>query len=462
MASTLNRKVSRRQLVKTIAGTTGALILAGCAPQAAPAPEPTKATTGPTAAPATAAAQPTPAPKKPVTVLWWRSLGAKAGEAMDAMAKGFNESQDVVTVQAEFQGSYRELETKLAAAVAAKSTPDLVMLADNGYEVFARNGNLAVLDDLIAGPNGVDLKGYYPVVERGAMGGKYYQLPLAASTTTLFYNEDMIKEAGFDGPPKTWDDLLNVYMPKLTVKEGGTTKVHGFAYRTAGLWWQQSFCRAHGQDISDDDYNVYLDHPVFIDFLTRWQKAFKDGLTIVPTSAEGDVSGYFASGKAAMAINSSADMTNLDGIAKGSFSLKVVHLPEGPAGKAAGSGGCGICLMSGLSADKRDAGWEFVRYTQEGEQVADIARATGYVPFTKAAEALYAPDIKEDPRRKVAIEQLDWAKPHVSVIRFMRTQQPLVEEAKNAVQSDVDPKRVAKKLQKEITDILKEEGLLKA
>ena len=53
-------------------------------------------------------------------------------------------------------------------------------------------------------------------------------LPMLADAMGLYYNEDMLKKAGLDGPPKTISQLTE-YAKKLTVKNpDGSLKVVGF------------------------------------------------------------------------------------------------------------------------------------------------------------------------------------------------------------------------------------------
>ena len=42
-------------------------------------------------------------------------------------------------------------------------------------------------------------------------------MPMLADAYGLYYNEDMLKKAGLDGPPKTTSELTE-YAKKLTVK----------------------------------------------------------------------------------------------------------------------------------------------------------------------------------------------------------------------------------------------------
>ena len=37
--------------------------------------------------------------------------------------------------------------------------------------------------------------------------GKLYGMPWLNDVLYMYYNEEMLKEAGFDAPPKTWEEL---------------------------------------------------------------------------------------------------------------------------------------------------------------------------------------------------------------------------------------------------------------
>ena len=39
--------------------------------------------------------------------------------------------------------------------------------------------------------------------------GEYWGLPTAVRSLALFYNNDLLKEAGLSGPPETLDDLVD-------------------------------------------------------------------------------------------------------------------------------------------------------------------------------------------------------------------------------------------------------------
>lgn len=68
-----------------------------------------------------------------------------------------------------------------------------------------------------------DLEFYDGPLESCKYDDKLYGLPLNANNLVLVYNDDMLQEAGYTEPPKTWDELRE-YAKKLT-----TDSTYGFA-----------------------------------------------------------------------------------------------------------------------------------------------------------------------------------------------------------------------------------------
>jgi multiple sugar transport system substrate-binding protein len=89
---------------------------------------------------------------------------------------------------------------------------------------FAGNGWLEPIktftdDTRLADPD-LKLDGFFPILLEsfGSWDKQTYGLPFDNYSGLLFYNKCMLKDAGFDKPPATWDELLKVYAPKLTDK----------------------------------------------------------------------------------------------------------------------------------------------------------------------------------------------------------------------------------------------------
>jgi len=50
--------------------------------------------------------------------------------------------------------------------------------------------------------------------------GKMWMMPFNKSNLVMYYNIDMLKEAGFNAPPKTWNEFAT--MVKALTKEDGS------------------------------------------------------------------------------------------------------------------------------------------------------------------------------------------------------------------------------------------------
>ena len=97
---------------------------------------------------------------------------------------------------------------------------DLVWLgnfAENGWivpvETFTSNPELADPD--------LDMADFFPLPLKafGEWNGTLYGLPFDNYSGLMFYNSCMLKDAGFDKPPATWQEVMDVYGPALT-KDG--------------------------------------------------------------------------------------------------------------------------------------------------------------------------------------------------------------------------------------------------
>jgi multiple sugar transport system substrate-binding protein len=92
---------------------------------------------------------------------------------------------------------------------------------------YAANGWLTPLEKFTSDPKLADpalnLKGFFPILldSFGTWDKKLYGIPFDNYAGLMFYNKCMLAKAGFKAPPKTWDELINVYAPKLTDKAKG-------------------------------------------------------------------------------------------------------------------------------------------------------------------------------------------------------------------------------------------------
>ncbi|OPA74236.1 ABC transporter substrate-binding protein [Paenibacillus selenitireducens] len=153
--------------------------------------------------------------KEKVELNFWYGWAGKEGEAMEGLISEFNQSQDRITVKGLTQGDNQ----KQMAAITGGNPPDLATNDAANVGAWGSKGAMMALEDLIS-QNKTDLSDFIPAaLDAVKYNGKIYALPVAVHVKMLFYNKDLLKEAGYDAPPKTMAEL-KVMSEKLTQMNG--------------------------------------------------------------------------------------------------------------------------------------------------------------------------------------------------------------------------------------------------
>jgi multiple sugar transport system substrate-binding protein len=138
-------------------------------------------------------------------------------DAMNQLIDQFNAANpDVIVVQETFP--YDAYEQRVAAATAAGQGPDVVQLFYGWVGSWQRAGYIEPLPQEYFSHEWIE-EYFIPMVESVKIDGEYYGLPTAVRALALFYNRDMLAGAGFDAPPATWDEFVEI-AKALTVKRG--------------------------------------------------------------------------------------------------------------------------------------------------------------------------------------------------------------------------------------------------
>lgn len=391
------------------------MVLASCAP-AAPAAEPTTAAEPPAEAPAEQpAAQPS---GEKVKIVYWRALSGAAGDIQDELARQFNEAQDEVEVEVQFQGSYEELLQKLQAALIAGNPPDVVQLDSPWVALFAKDGVLAALDTLAANPDyGLNKDDFIPgFIADGYYEGKLYAVPFMRSTPLLYYNKEMFAEAGLpDRVPETWQEFVE-FSEKLTKVENGKPVQQGISYTmgaTTAHWYLQAAIYAYGGQVSDENFELHLTEPEAIQAAQLWQDTVKNGIGKAGID-EGGSQADFLNHRVGMAFGSTGSMANL--MNNADFTVGAGMIPA--ATKRQVPVGGSVVALTTKDEPKQVAAMKFIKFLTQPENIAELVIATGYLPTTQAS--INHPDLvayyEEFPERRVALDQLEYARPQASVI----------------------------------------------
>ena len=151
----------------------------------------------------------------PVTInvmtLWAEDNTENIATSIRARLKLFAEQNPNVTIVEEGIGDQTAYYTKLKTLGASNDLPDIFVCKGSELAMFAANQVAAPLDDILnADPEWKD--GYIPSSFADlSTDGKIYGVPYSMlSTHVIYYNSQLLKDAGFDSFPATWAEFLDL------------------------------------------------------------------------------------------------------------------------------------------------------------------------------------------------------------------------------------------------------------
>lgn len=182
--------------------------------------------------------------------------------------------------------------SKVLQQISSRSLPDILMVNNPDLPQFAETGALRPLTEL-----DIDTSAYYEsVLNVGKFEDELYGLAPNVNSLVLFYNVQMLKEAGIE-PPGTWEEL------RAAAQTLTTPDRYGFVYSaqagTEGTWTFIPFLWSNGGS------QLELDAPEAVEALDFYTKLALDGFvsTSVVNWTQADAKDQFAAGAAAMMIN---------------------------------------------------------------------------------------------------------------------------------------------------------------
>lgn len=182
--------------------------------------------------------------------------------------------------------------TKALRMASSKSLPDIVQFDASEMPTFAEAGGLIDLRTLGLGTQDIP----EGIVDFGSYEGTYYGAARSVNTLALFYNKDILDQAGVR-VPTTWAEL------RRTAKKLTQGKRYGLALSAGGaedgVFQFTPFMWSNGGD------ETKLDGPRVVQALDYWKDLLADGSLSKSTVnwTQADVNDQFMAGNAAMMIN---------------------------------------------------------------------------------------------------------------------------------------------------------------
>src|SRR5262249_40581026 len=225
----------------------------------------------------------------------------REGEVLQDLVSEFEQENPGISVRVQ-QIPWTAAHEKLLTAYVGDATPDLAQPGNSWIAEFTALNALAPLDSLVAASREVDSAAYFHGIwMTNVVHARLYGVPWYVDTRLIFYRKDILRRAGYDSMPQSWDGWeAAMRSVKQTVGDGN------FAIFLPTNEWVQPIVLGMqtGSPILKNDgrYGAFAD-PSFRRGFEFYVSLFKSGLA--PSFSNVDVANpfqEFARGRFAMWI----------------------------------------------------------------------------------------------------------------------------------------------------------------
>jgi len=292
--------------------------------------------------------------------------------------------------------------------------------------------------------------------------GKIYGIPWFIDAGMFYYRKDLLEQAGFSAPPKTWDELKE--MALKTKQDTGTP--NGFVFQGSnyegGVCDACEFIWTHGGDVLSNvtSGEIVIDSPEAVAGLETYRSMIADGVApqAVTTWTETESGQNFRNGDAVflrewpgqLGLIADPEQSNIKPEQVG-----VAAIPTAPGEHSYSTLG-GWQMLINAATDMQEEALKFAEFMTASEQEKELALSGARQPTIKS---LYDdPELQEaNPIIKLAKEVLiENAKSRPVTPYYGDMSLEMAEQFNNVLKGEASPQQGAETLQKSLSSIMEQ------
>ena len=391
------------------------------------------------------------------------NVGGDAAKLIEKICADFNAENPDIVVDPVYTGNYDDTVTKIQTAIQGGTPPDVFVSLATQRFTMASTGMAMPLDDLIAA-DGDEGKAYIDdflsgFMEDSYVDGKIYSIPSREVQRSFSIIRMHSRKLGLDPEkaPATWDELVED--AKLLTNEKPLRCWYRIKLRfcTVDLHRLLLTEQQEGENLmAEDGKSVMFDTPENVEALQFWLDLQNKYEVMAPGIVQWtDLPTQFLAGEVAMIYHTTGNLANISKNA--TFDFGTAFLP-GNARQAAPTGGGNFYISNGISEDRVQAAWKFIKFATEPERAAQWALDTGYVATRQSCFDL---DIMKEyydklPQAKIAYEQIPISKPELTTYNAAEIWRVLNDNIQSAVTGDATAEEALSAAQEQATEVLSE------
>lgn len=316
----------------------------------------------------------------------WVGTDSKAAVFGEMIAAFNTEYAGRAKVVVEEQTDYQAYRDKIRTMISAGEAPDLFSV-DGTFKIadLAASGKLMDFAPYLVGS---DWGASYTegALSDATLDGSIYAIPFESAVFGIYYNSELLANAGYTEFPKTYDDMFA--MAEALKAQGviAFPLMTGENAWTSMLWYSQILLAVGGPDV----YKNGLDDPAFVQAAEVLKKMFDYTSSDAVGAGAPVVNGHFLNFEAAVYTNGPWFLPRFAKEGINDLGSKVMFTlpPEytggmGTYGGLAGTVQAYLCAGAQTDADKAAAVVEFYKFINQPEWLYKLAESSGAMFFVK-------------------------------------------------------------------------------
>lgn len=382
---------------------------------------------------------------KKVEVEFWHGYSADKADTLKEFVKKFEEENKDIDIVEKFVASGEEILQKVQGAILSNELPDLLWGFPTWTGTLESTKKLVNVGEMMDEDYRKDIP--EGVLNAGKYNDKIYSVPIEAGTLYMIYNKDMFKEAGIEKVPTTWDELYEAAKKLTNDKHKAIWLPIEPNERTT--WTYETFLWQTGGDLLNGTFDkLAFTKEQGLKALNYYTKLITEGYA--PTSVGQDP---FMEKQVAIVYGTQGAAKSY--INKYKMNVGVAMLP-GETKQATGLGSNHYFLFDNDQA-KKEAAFKFVKWMTTGENNAEWAIKTGYLPVSVSARdsEVYTKYGKENPYMIEAAKALAFGVARPPIEKYPKISSVISSTIEKIAYKQMTAEEGIDSIIKEINDIIK-------
>lgn len=387
-------------------------------------------------------------PTKQVVSFW--AMGREAEVVLELIAD-FERLHPEIDVQVQ-NIPWTAAHEKLLTAFAADGLPDICQLGNTWLPEFAALNTLEPLQPYVQTSTIVDRRDYFPGIwDTSVVDGRLLGVPWYVDTRLLYYRKDLLRQAGFAQPPRTWAEWEQAMA--AIKRQGGQDR---YAILMPVNEFEQPLSLALQMPdplLRDHDNRGNFSSPGFRKALAFYANAFEQGWA--PKMSETQVSNVwdeFFNGLYAFYFSGPWNIREFKKRAPPALADEWGTMPlPGPDGPGAGIAG-GTSLVIFKSSERKQAAWLLIEYLSRPDVQARFHALIGDLPPRRST--WQQPQLANDEYARAFRDQLERVKPTPKVLEWERIAQEMRLVTEQVVRGGLPQDQAVRELDQRVDAIL--------